>query len=185
MELASADRMLIRFAVITGVALVAAEWLRSLRRRACGWCGCCAGAAAFCGLVAVLQYWVSLDLAQYLRELPGFALNQDNPDHPARGSLNRVAGTAITSIELGVVAGMLIPIAVCLGLYDRDKTRVQALGARGADRPRCRHVGVALGDRLGGRGVRPLVVLLPPPRAWPFCARCRSRWPGSSCRRTA
>jgi hypothetical protein len=120
-ELASADRMLIRFAVITGVALVAAECLRSLPDamrvvRALCWAG------AFCGFVAVLQYWVNLDLAQYLRELPGFAPNHDNPSILARGGLNRVAGTALHAIELGVVSGMLIPIAVCLGLYDRDKS---------------------------------------------------------------
>jgi hypothetical protein len=120
MQLANADRVLIRFAVITGVALVAAEWLRSLHDamrvvRVLCWGG------AFCGLVAALQYWMRIDLAQYLRELPGFTLNTDNPAIQARGSLNRVSGTAITPIELGVVAGMLIPIAICLGLYDRDK----------------------------------------------------------------
>jgi O-antigen ligase len=126
-ELASADRMLIRFAVITGIVLVAAEWLGSLHdmmrvvRTLC-WAG------AFCGFVAVLQFWISLDLAVYLRELPGFVVNQNNPAILARGSLNRVAGTAITPIELGVVAGMLIPIAICLGLYDRDKRPAKRWG---------------------------------------------------------
>jgi hypothetical protein len=120
-ELASADRMLIRFAVVTGVALVAAEWLRSLPDamrvvRVLCWAG------ALCGLVAALQYWLSLDLAQYLRQLPGFTVNHDDPAILVRGSLNRVAGTAISPIELGVVAGMLIPLAVCVGLYDRDKS---------------------------------------------------------------
>ena len=119
-ELASADRMLIRFAVITGVALVAAEWLGSLHDvmrvvRAICWAG------AICGFIAMLQYWLSLDLAQFLRQLPGFVPNHDNPAIVARGSLNRASGTAITAIELGVVSGMLIPLAVCLGMYDRDK----------------------------------------------------------------
>ena len=55
----SADRLLIELAVITGVALVAAEWLHSLsdvRRvlRALCWGG------AFCGVVAALQYWLSV-----------------------------------------------------------------------------------------------------------------------------
>jgi hypothetical protein len=120
-ELASADRLLIRVAVITGVALVAAEWLRSLddvRRvlRALCWGG------AFCGVVAALQYWVSFDLSHYLRELPGFTVNHDNPTILARGSLNRVAGTAITPIELGVVAGMLLPIAIYLAMFDRERS---------------------------------------------------------------
>jgi O-antigen ligase len=120
-QLASADRILIRFAVVTGVALVIAERLNTLDEamqvvRALCWAG------AFCGFVAVLQFWLSLDLSQYLRQLPGFTVNHDNPAIQLRGSLNRVQGTAITPIELGVVAGMLIPIAVCLGFYDRDKS---------------------------------------------------------------
>lgn len=120
-QLLSADRTLIRYAVVTGAALVAAEWLRSLQDvmrvvRVLCW------GAAFCGFVAVLQYWLSLDLAQYLRQVPGFTLNHDNPAIQIRGSLNRVAGTATHAIELGVVMGMLIPVAFCLGLYDRDRS---------------------------------------------------------------
>ena len=120
LELAAADRTLISFAVITGVALVAAEWLRSVDDamrvvRVLCWAG------AFCGLVAVLQYWIGLDLSRYLRQLPGFALNHDDPAIQARGALNRVAGTAITPIELGVVMAMLLPLAVCLGLYEKGK----------------------------------------------------------------
>jgi O-antigen ligase len=123
-QVASADRILIRFAVVTGVALVAAETLRTLPDamrvvRALCWGG------AICGFVAMLQFWLSLDLSQYLRQLPGFVVNHDNPAILTRGSLNRVQGTAITPIELGVVAGTLIPIAVCLGLYDRHERPVK------------------------------------------------------------
>ena len=120
-EMASADRMLIQLAVITGVALVAAECLRSLhdiRRvlRVLCWGG------AFCGVVAALQFWISLDIAPYLRELPGFSLNFDNPGILDRAALNRVAGTAIHPIELGVVAGMLLPLAIYLAIYDTDQS---------------------------------------------------------------
>jgi hypothetical protein len=120
-ELASADRMLIRVAVITGVALLAAEWLRSLsdvRRvlRALCWGG------AFAGVVAALQYWAGFDVAHYLRELPGFTLNHDNPAILDRGGLNRVTGTAITPVELGVAGGMVLPLAIYLGLYDRERS---------------------------------------------------------------
>jgi O-antigen ligase len=123
-QVASADRILIRFAVVTGVALVAAEMLRTLPDvmrvvRALCWGG------AICGFVAMLQFWLSLDLSQYLRQLPGFVVNHDNPAILTRGSLNRVQGTAITPIELGVVAGTLIPIAVCLGLYDLHERPVK------------------------------------------------------------
>ena len=113
-----------------------------------GWGG------AFCGFVAVLQYWLSLDLAQYLRDLPGFAVNHDNPAILARGSLNRVAGTAVHAIELGVVSGMLIPIASVSGSTTATKTPFKRWAPLDADRPRRRHVGVALGDPLGRRGVR-------------------------------
>jgi O-Antigen ligase len=122
-HLASADRMLIRVAVITGVVLIAAECLRSLDEvhrvlRALCWAG------AFCGVVAVLQYWLSFDVSQYLRDLPGFTQNHDNPAIWARGALNRVTGTAITPVELGVVAGMLIPIATYMALHDRDRSPI-------------------------------------------------------------
>jgi O-Antigen ligase len=117
---AGADRMLMQLAVVTGVALIAAECLRSLhdvRRvlRTLCWGG------AFCGVVAALQYWTSLDIAPYLRELPGFSLNFDNPGIIDRAALNRVSGTAIHPIELGVVAGMLLPLSIYLAICDTDR----------------------------------------------------------------
>lgn len=120
-QMAGADRMLMQIAVITGIALVAAECLTSLsdmRRvlRALVWGG------AFCGVVAALQFWISLDIAPYLRELPGFSLNFDNAGIVGRGALNRVAGTAIHPIELGVVAGMLLPLAIYLAMYDTKRS---------------------------------------------------------------
>ena len=125
--------MLMQLAVITGMALVAAECLTSLhdvRRVLEGavWGG------AFCGVVAALQFWISLDIAPYLRELPGFSLNFDNPGIVDRAALNRVAGTAIHPIELGVVAGMLLPLAIYLAIYDTDRSARQSLGAGGPDR---------------------------------------------------
>jgi hypothetical protein len=120
-QIRGADRMLMQLAVISGVALVAAEFLTSLhdiRRvlRALIWGG------AFCGLMAALQFYVRLDLTPYLRLIPGFTLNSDNPAIVARGALNRVSGTTLTAIELGVVAGMLLPLAVYLGIYDTERT---------------------------------------------------------------
>jgi O-antigen ligase len=119
-QLRGADRMLMQLAVITGVALVAAECLTSLqdmRRvlRALIWGG------AFCGVVAALQFYVRLDVTPYLRLLPGFTLNSDNPALVARGALHRASGTTLTAIELGVVAGMLLPLAVWLGIYDKQR----------------------------------------------------------------
>ena len=118
---AAADRMLMQLTIISGVALVAAECLTSLRDvhrvlRALTWGG------AFCGVVAALQFWINLDLTPYLRELPGFSVNFDNPAIVARSALNRVSGTSITAIELGVVAGMLLPLAIYLAMYDTDRS---------------------------------------------------------------
>jgi cell division protein FtsW (lipid II flippase) len=120
-EVTGADRQLIQLIVITGVALVAAECLTSLRDvrrvlRALAWGG------AFCGVVAALQFWISLDITQHLRQLPGFSTNFDNPAIIDRAALNRVSGTSITPIELGVVAGMLLPLAIYLGRYDTDRS---------------------------------------------------------------
>jgi O-antigen ligase len=120
-ELASADRQLMQLAVISGAALVAAEWVNSLsdiRRvlRALCWGG------AFAGVVATLQFWLNLDLAVYLRDLPGFSLNYDNAGILVRDGINRVSGTAIYPIELGVVAGMLLPLAVYLAVYDVERS---------------------------------------------------------------
>jgi hypothetical protein len=119
-QLTGADRQLMQLAVITGVALVAAEFINSMhdmRRvlRALIWGG------AFCGVVAALQFWVSLDITPYLRDLPGFSINFDNPANIGRAGLNRVDGTSITAIELGVVAGMLLPLAIYLAIYDTGR----------------------------------------------------------------
>lgn len=120
-EVLSADRLIMQLMVITGVTLVAAECLTSMRDvrrvlRALTWGG------AFCGVVAALQYWISLDITPYLRDLPGFSVNSSNPAIVARGALNRVIGTSSTAIELGVVAGMLLPLAIYLAMYDGERS---------------------------------------------------------------
>jgi O-antigen ligase len=119
-EIRSADRFLIQIAVITGVAFVAADGLKSLHEirrvlRALSWGG------AFCGVVASLQFWLTLDITPYLRLLPGLSLTSENSGILAREALNRVAGTAIHPIELGVVAGMLLPLAIYVAMYDTDR----------------------------------------------------------------
>ncbi len=116
-QLLAGDRYLMELAVITGVALLAAECLNSMgdiRRvlRTLSWAG------GFCGLVAALQFWLKLDLAVYLRMVPGFSINADDAAITARAALNRVAGTAINPIELGVVAAMLLPISLHVALHD-------------------------------------------------------------------
>jgi hypothetical protein len=124
-ERAAGDRWLMQLAGVTGVILVTAECLRSredIRRvlRALTWAG------AFCGVVAGLQSRLRLDVTPYLRwVLPGFSLNQiasGNAEIVLRGSINRVFGTAIDPIELGVSAGMLLPLAVYMAMYDTKRS---------------------------------------------------------------
>jgi O-antigen ligase len=124
-ERASADRWLMQLAGVSGVILVAAECLRSredIRRvlRALTWGG------AFCGVVAALQFRLRLDVTSYLRwVLPGFSLNSiasGNAGIVLRGSINRVFGTAIDPIELGVSASMLLPLAVYLAIHDTKRS---------------------------------------------------------------
>jgi len=115
----AADRWLLQLAGVSGVILVAAEYLRSVEDihrvlRALMWGG------ALCGIVASLQYWLTIDVTPYLRMLPGFSLNQGIGTIAigSRGALNRVAGTATDPIELGVVAAMLLPLAVYMTMHD-------------------------------------------------------------------
>ena len=125
LERASADRWLMQLAGVSGVILVTAECLRSredIRRvlRALTWGG------AFCGMVAALQFFLRLDVTPYLRwVLPGFSVNviaSGNADIILRGSTNRVFGTAVDPIELGVSAAMLLPLAVWLAMYDTKRS---------------------------------------------------------------
>jgi len=116
----AADRWLMQLAGMTGVALIAAECLTSLHAvkrvlRAVVW------GAAFSGIVAAFQFWTSFDPAHYLRMIPGFSINVVNADVTFREGVKRVTGTAIDPIELGVVAGMLLPVALYLLIYDKER----------------------------------------------------------------
>jgi O-antigen ligase len=125
-QLSSADRWLIQLAGVSGVILVAAEFLRSLEDihrvlRALIWAG------AFCGIVTALQYWLKRDITPYMRLLPGFSLNQavGAIAIASRSGVNRVVGTASDPIELGVVGGMLLPLAVYMVMHDVDRSWVK------------------------------------------------------------
>jgi hypothetical protein len=116
----SADRWLMQLALMTGVALIAAECLRSVRDiktvlRGLVWGG------AVCGIVAGFQFWFRLDLSHYLRMLPGFTVTSATLPIDTRAAVNRVAGTSLHPIELGVTASMLLPLAIWLAMYDRGR----------------------------------------------------------------
>jgi hypothetical protein len=120
-EVNGADRWIMEIACWTGVGLIAMEGLNSLadfkrvlRALAIG--------GAICGGIAAIQFWLNLDLAQYLRSIPGFTRNYDYGGISDRDSLSRVAGTAIHPIELGVVASVLMPISVCSAMLERGRS---------------------------------------------------------------
>ena len=122
--LTGADRWLLQLVGVSGVILVASEYLRSLddvKRvlRALVWGG------AFCGLVAAMQFWLRLDITPYLK-LPGFSFNSADGfvGIGTRGGIARVPGTSIDPIELGVTAAMLLPLAVYLAVYDVKRSRI-------------------------------------------------------------
>jgi O-antigen ligase len=110
----SADRWIMLVAASAGVALISAETLRTVDAlayllRIAVW------GAAFCGFVAALQWWFSIDLTPTIRALlPGFSGESLYNTYQARGALQRVTGTALHPIELGVVAGMMLPVAIAL-----------------------------------------------------------------------
>ena len=125
-QLSSADRWLIQLVGVSGVILVTSEFLRSLDDihrvlRALIWAG------AFCGVVAALQFWLKRDITPYLRLLPGFSLNQavGVVVIGSRSGINRVVGTATDPIELGVVGGMLLPLALYMAIHDVDRSWIK------------------------------------------------------------
>lgn len=117
----SADRWLLLLLGVSGVILVAAEHLREPRDvlrvvRTVVW------GATFSAVVAMLQFWARWDVKPLLRQLlPGFEVTVENGSYQGRDALMRVSGTAIHPIELGVVAGLLLPLAIWLGLRDRHR----------------------------------------------------------------
>ncbi|WP_203916626.1 O-antigen ligase family protein [Rugosimonospora africana] len=120
-----AGRWLMLWAGTSGVVLVAAEHLRSMRDvhrvvRVIVWGG------AFSGFIAVFQFWLHWDLKPYLRQLlVGFERNGDYSGFQGRDALVRVTGMANHPIEFGVVAGMLLPLAIWLGLYGRQRSALR------------------------------------------------------------
>ncbi|WNV76010.1 O-antigen ligase [Geodermatophilus sp. DSM 44513] len=111
LEARSADRYLLIFGAWLGVALTAADGLRSrvhvdrlLTALIC--------AGTFTALLGALQFY-NIDLTPYLR-FPGLVYNQDLVGVGVRGGpdFNRVYGTQQHYIEFGVVLAMLLPIAI-------------------------------------------------------------------------
>lgn len=117
------DRWILQVLLWVGLTMGASDLLRSrgevlvvLRWLTYG--------AAFCGLVAAVQYWFSYDLANWFRTIPIFE-SVVTTGISDRGALNRVAGTMVHPIELGVVAAMVLPIAIYVAWFDTSASNLR------------------------------------------------------------
>ncbi|WP_170182652.1 O-antigen ligase family protein [Blastococcus colisei] len=110
-ESSGADRYLIVLASWVGVALVAADGLRT-RRDLDRVIGAMVTLSAVSAAVGWLQFY-GIDLAPYFRP-PGFVYNADLVGVGLRGGpgLSRVYGTQQHYIEFGVVLAMVLPFAI-------------------------------------------------------------------------
>ncbi|GAA5183025.1 hypothetical protein GCM10023322_21290 [Rugosimonospora acidiphila] len=124
----SAERWMMLLVGMSGVILVAAEHLRTpadLVRvvRTLVWGG------SFSAVVAVIQFWLHWDLRPFLRLLlVGFSASDDYTGFQDRAALVRVSGTANHPIEFGLIATMLLPIAIWLAFYERDRPAARRWG---------------------------------------------------------
>jgi O-antigen ligase len=163
MQQLGALRWMMLWAGVAGVVLVTAEHLRADRDvlrviRVVVWGG------AFSGTVALLQFWAGWDLKPLLRQvLVGFERNGDYSGFQARGALTRVTGMANHPIELAVVAGMLLPLAIWLALYDLEQRSAMRRWAPVALIAMCIPMSVSRSGILAAASsVALLVVALPP-----------------------
>lgn len=164
LQIGGADRWLMQLLGTSGVVLVAAEGLPTLEDvrsvlRALAWGG------AVCGIVAGLQYKAKIDLTNYLK-LPGFGINTTTTtaEIVARGSLNRVPGTGIDPIEMGVAMSMTLAFAIYLLMHDKGRPKWQRVVpvvciAVGIGASVSRSAVIAVLIAVGG-----LIVSLPPTR---------------------
>jgi O-antigen ligase len=126
-EASGGDRWLLFLLGLTGIMLLASEAIRTLEdflkvSRSLLWAG------SFCGVVAILQWKLHLDLAALIgSHLPGFSYDPAIGGIQQRDGLNRVPGTTLHPIELGAVSSMLLPLAIAVAFIDRDRPRWQRL----------------------------------------------------------
>ncbi|GAA3706890.1 hypothetical protein GCM10022204_25980 [Microlunatus aurantiacus] len=115
----AADRGLLAMAGWIGVALIAAEAIRSWREleRVIAWV---VGAATFVASLGILQYFTGVNLAGYLM-IPGLTPLSSFGAALSRSDLNRVVSTSGHPIELGVIMAALLPLALHRSLYSTKR----------------------------------------------------------------
>ncbi|MFP3901993.1 MAG: O-antigen ligase family protein [Acidimicrobiia bacterium] len=129
-ERLSADRSLFATASLLGVALLAADGIRS-RERLDTLLGRLVSLGSVVAVFGILQFMFGIDIAGMIK-IPGLVLNAEIIGIGERGApgFRRVAGTAGHPIEFGVVMGMLLPLAVHRALHPRTRTEGWLRGAQ-------------------------------------------------------
>lgn len=104
-ELANSDRLLLQFAAFSGLALAAAEGIRTVEELLTVLRTFIAAVASMCA-IAVLQFAGIVDLTQYIARIPILTADAALQSVFDRNGFNRPAGTATHPIEFGVVVGV-------------------------------------------------------------------------------
>jgi hypothetical protein len=116
-ELLASDRSLLQVLSWAGVALLAAEGLRS-RGELYRVLRTVVAAAAAMAVVGFLQFRSGIDLATLADHIPGLQANADLVSIQDRQGFRRPAGTATHPIEFGCVIAMALPLALHLARFD-------------------------------------------------------------------
>jgi polysaccharide biosynthesis protein PslJ len=116
-EVTSADTYLIQLLAFSGVALTAAECLRS-KDEVLVVVRTAVFAAGFSAFVAILQFRPGIDISSWFAKIPFLSANGTFGDIQARGGFNRPPGTAVHPIEFSVITATALAFAIHLFLYD-------------------------------------------------------------------
>lgn len=121
-EVSGAERSLLRYLGLVGLALLVADGIVTRRRLDDALRVLVAG-ASFMAFVGALQFLFDINLTHHLR-LPGLVANAAQIETGARGAdISRVAGTAGHYIEFGVVLAMVVPVALHFALHSETLGR--------------------------------------------------------------
>lgn len=124
---ASADRWMILLLASAGIVIALGEVVRNMDNALVLLRALLAG-AMFCCLVAVVQFFFEVNPMEWFKvAMPGFEYNGGDTPFQARGALLRVAGSTFHSIELAVVAAMLLPLSIWRAIYDPRGNLVRRL----------------------------------------------------------
>lgn len=124
--------------------------------------------AVVCCAIALVQFLLHVDPVDWAAwVMPGFTDNGGDTPFQPRGALVRVAGTAFSPIELGVVASMLLPLSLWRAAYDRT-------GRLWAHLLRTGLLVVAVAVSISRSGILGLAVATAV--AMPFLPRTARRW---------